>query len=168
MKFLIKQKNGFIPQHKNLCAGFTMIELLVGMSVFVIIIAITSGIFITSMRSNRTSVALISANSDAQLTLEQMARIVRKGLGTSFLSETVIGNGTVELPQFRCLHFRYGNDYIVYRWNRSDKSLEWNVGSDNYASCGDTTVGVFSGIISENLKVELASFRVDDSLSVYY
>ena len=60
-------------------SGFTMIELLVSISVFAVVVAIVSGIFIASLRSNRTSVALISANSDGQLAMEQMTRMIRKG-----------------------------------------------------------------------------------------
>jgi prepilin-type N-terminal cleavage/methylation domain-containing protein len=180
MNFSLKHKDGFTPTPERalgknerkafdacLVSGFTMIELLVAMSVFIIIISITSGIFLSSMRSNRTAIALISANSDGQLTLEQIARVIRKGLGTSFVAQTAVGNGTAALPQFDCLHFRYGNEYRVYRWNRSDRSLELNIGSNRYASCDDST-GIFSGIISENLTVDFANFRVDNSQSRYY
>ncbi len=79
IKFLFNQNRGFTPALENQVRGFTMIELLVAISVFTVIITITSGIFIASLRSHRTSIALISANSDAQLTLEQMARMIRKG-----------------------------------------------------------------------------------------
>lgn len=144
-----------------------MIELLVAISVFVVIITITSGIFISSLRSHRTSVALISANTDAQLTLEQMARMIRKGLGASFTTQIYIGSGTADNPEFKCLQFRYGNNFITYRWNRPLKSLEWNVGGNDFIACGNLS-GAFSGIISENLRVDFANFRVDKSLSQYY
>ena len=153
--------------------GFTMIELLVSISVFTIIISITSGIFITSLRSNRTSIALIAANSDAQLTLEQMARLIRKGIGNSFETDTICAGGLSGCPsnsnpiQYRCLRFLNGNDHITYRWNAAARSLEWNVGASSYASCDDAT-GVFSGIVSENLRVDFANFRVDKTLSRYY
>jgi len=158
----MKQEN----QKQN--KGFTMIELLVAMSVFIVVITIVSGVFVTSLRSNRTSIALISANSDAQLTLEQMARMIRKGIGRSFATETVIGSGSVDNPDFKCVSFKYGNDYITYRWNRLLKSLEWNVNITYYADCADATEEVFSGIISENLRVDFANFRVDKTLSVDY
>ncbi len=139
-----------------------MIELLVAISVFTVIITITSGIFIASLRSHRTSIALISANSDAQLTLEQMARMIRKGLGKSFATESV--GPDLNMADFKCLYFRYGNEYITYRWNRTKKSLEWNVSGAGYPDCGDDSGDVFSGIISENLRVDFANFRVDKNL----
>ncbi|MCL5017326.1 MAG: type II secretion system GspH family protein [Patescibacteria group bacterium] len=156
-------------------SGFTMIELLVAISVFTIIIAITSGIFITSLRSDRTSIALISANSDAELTLEQMARMIRKGIGTTFETETVCTAGPANCPsdgnpiEYKCLKFLYGNDHITYRWNAAAKSLEWNIGANSYADCSaDASSGYFSGIVSENLRVDFANFRVDNTVSQYY
>jgi len=148
--------------------GFTMIELLVAMSVFTVIVAVTSGIFISSLRSHRTSVALISANSDAQLTLDQMTRMIRKGVGRTFSVDSAAGSGTMTDPGLKCLKFKYANDYITYRWNRSKFSLEWNVGINDYADCADNSEDLFSGIISENLRVDFANFRVDKSLSRDY
>ncbi|MDP3901889.1 MAG: type II secretion system protein [bacterium] len=60
--------------------GFTLIELLVAMTLFVTVLAITSGIFIKSLRSQRTIVSLIAVNNNASLTLEQMAREIRTGI----------------------------------------------------------------------------------------
>ncbi|MBU4348664.1 type II secretion system GspH family protein [Patescibacteria group bacterium] len=146
-------------------AGFTMIELLVAISVFSIIIAVVSGIFITSLRSHRTSLALISANSDAQLVLEQMTRMIRKG--EDFGADTIVGDGSGDMPQFKCLRFHYGsggNNHIVYRWDRHKTFLERSVGND-YREC-DADEG-FYGMVSENLRVEFANFRVDYS-DIYY
>lgn len=134
-----------------------MIELLIAVSVFSVIVAAASGILISSLRSNRVAVALISANTDASLTLDQMSRMIRKGSGPSFVSERILG-GDDEVS-FKCLKFKYGNEYITYRWNRADKSLEWNVGSAIFANCEDSSS--FSGIISENLRVEFADFKID-------
>jgi len=179
---ILKQNGGFTPASERvlskqerkafdarLVRGFTMIELLVAISVFTVIITITSGIFISSLRSNRTSVALIAANSDAQLTLDQMARMVRKGVGSTFLADSAVGKGSLDEPGLKCLKFKYGNDYITYRWNKAKLSLEWNVGTNGaWADCSDSSEDVFSGIISENLRVDFANFRVDKSTSTDY
>lgn len=60
-----------------------MIELLVAVTVFVVVIAIASGIFVQSLRTQRSLVALMAANDNAGLTLEQMAREMRTGRGFS-------------------------------------------------------------------------------------
>lgn len=151
-----------------LVRGFTMIELLVSISVFTFIIAITSGIFTTSLRSHRASVALLAANSDAQLTLEQMARVIRRGDGKTF---TTAEGTDVKNNNYRCLKFKSGNDFIAYRWNRSDKSIEWHSKTNdvlNYLTyCENPPENAFSSIISENLRVDTAYFRVDDN-AVFY
>jgi len=62
-------------------AGFTMIELLVAIALFVVVIAVTSTIFIQSLRSQRQTVALMAQNDNASLALEQMIREIRTGFG---------------------------------------------------------------------------------------
>src|SRR3989338_2760975 len=58
-------------------SGFTLIEVLVATSLFVVIIGIAVGIFVNSLRSENTIVALMAANDNASATLEQMAREIR-------------------------------------------------------------------------------------------
>jgi len=60
-------------------AGFTMIELLVAMSLFVIVISIASGIFVYSLRTQKALVDLLAINDNASLVIEQMAREIRVG-----------------------------------------------------------------------------------------
>lgn len=59
--------------------GFTMVELLVAMSLFVILVSISSGVFIKSMRTQRATAALMAANSNASLAIEQIAKEIRTG-----------------------------------------------------------------------------------------
>ena len=79
-----KSKKIFVDLDKKFVAsdrskGFTIVELLVSMSLFSIIVGIASGVFIQSMRAQRAVVALSAAVSNAQLTIEQMAREIRIG-----------------------------------------------------------------------------------------
>jgi prepilin-type N-terminal cleavage/methylation domain-containing protein len=142
--------------------GFTMIELLVSLSVFSIIVAIVSGIFVASLRSNRTAIALITANNDASLTLDQMSRMIMKGEGSSFGTESVLSNpADPNSVTYKCLHFQYKGNYITYRWNVANKTLEWNSRSAGYVSCNTALTDAFSGIVSENLRVEYANFMID-------
>lgn len=59
--------------------GFTAVELLVSVALFTTIVAISSGVFIRSLRTQRAIVAFIAANSNASLTIEQLAREIRTG-----------------------------------------------------------------------------------------
>jgi type II secretory pathway pseudopilin PulG len=95
MNFSIKNKiDGFTPtpqriqlkklpqpcgSRTRLVWGFTAVELLVSVALFTIIIAITSGVFIRSLRTQRAIVSFIAANNNASLTIEQLAREIRTG-----------------------------------------------------------------------------------------
>ena len=56
-----------------------MVELLVAMSLFIIFVVIASGSFIRALRTQRAIVALIAANDNVSLSLEQMVREIRTG-----------------------------------------------------------------------------------------
>ncbi|MCL5733964.1 MAG: prepilin-type N-terminal cleavage/methylation domain-containing protein [Patescibacteria group bacterium] len=59
--------------------GFTIIELLVAMGVFLIVIAIAIGGFVQALRTERQTMALLNANSNMSLVIEQIDREIRTG-----------------------------------------------------------------------------------------
>ncbi len=59
--------------------GVSLIELMVAVSVFIILISIAVGSFVQSMKTQRITLALISANDSMNLSIEQMAREMRTG-----------------------------------------------------------------------------------------
>jgi type II secretory pathway pseudopilin PulG len=59
--------------------GFTLAELLVAMSVFIIVTVVAVGAFIQSLKSERHLVAMIAVDNDVGTALEQMARDIRTG-----------------------------------------------------------------------------------------
>ncbi|MBI1960806.1 MAG: prepilin-type N-terminal cleavage/methylation domain-containing protein [Candidatus Liptonbacteria bacterium] len=59
--------------------GFTIIELLTSVALFLVITSIASGGFIRALRSQRALFELLSANSNSSLTIEQMTREIRTG-----------------------------------------------------------------------------------------
>lgn len=60
-------------------SGFTLVELLVSIAIFSIVVSIAVGGFTRALRTERQVAALISANSNASLVIEQIAREVRTG-----------------------------------------------------------------------------------------
>ncbi len=76
----------FVVSDRN--RGFTMVELLVAMSLFVVFMAITTGSFIRILRTQRLIAALMEANDNASLAIEQIAREIRTGYNFSKPSET--------------------------------------------------------------------------------
>lgn len=59
--------------------GFTLAELIVAMSIFIIATAVISGIFIRTVKTQRQTNQLMTINSDAGLIMERITREVREG-----------------------------------------------------------------------------------------
>lgn len=59
--------------------AFTLIELLIAIGLFSVVMTIAMGGFVRALRSQRQIVALISANSNVSLVMEQMSREMRTG-----------------------------------------------------------------------------------------
>lgn len=78
--------------------GFTIIELMVAMSLFVIVVGIASGTFINSLRTQRNVVGLMAANDNASLTLEQMTREIRTGSAFSAAGNTLTFTNYEDTP----------------------------------------------------------------------
>jgi type II secretory pathway pseudopilin PulG len=69
-------------------AGFTIVELLVAMSIFVSVLGIIIGIFVGSLRAERSLVSFMGINDNASLALEQMAREMRTGIDFALIDPT--------------------------------------------------------------------------------
>lgn len=77
----LRSKNPLTAKSLKLKAksAFTIVELLVAMSIFTIGIVIATGSFVRALRTQRALTHLMSINSNASLVLEQMAREIRTG-----------------------------------------------------------------------------------------
>jgi prepilin-type N-terminal cleavage/methylation domain-containing protein len=75
--------------------GFTLVELLITVGLFVIIITIAVGGFTNAIRTQRQVSSLISAESNVSLSLEQMARQIRTGylFCNTYKNETAVAGG---------------------------------------------------------------------------
>lgn len=67
--------------------GFTLVELLVGMTVFLVAIIIGTAVFINGLKTERQLVAEMAVNNSANLVLEQIARDIRTGYDFSLIGE---------------------------------------------------------------------------------
>lgn len=100
-----------IKNQKN--AGFTIIELMVATSLFLVIISIVSGVFVKSLRIQRGALGLIEAASNAELAIEQMAREMRTGTTFNVFQES------------KSVSFKNVNgNMMTYNWNSETKKLE--------------------------------------------
>ncbi len=66
--------------------GFTIVELVVAMGIFVVVTAVAVGSFTQALRSERRLTSMMSVDSNASTALEQMAREMRTGFIFSPLS----------------------------------------------------------------------------------
>ncbi len=131
-----------IPKTYNLkpIAGFTLVELLVAMGLFLIIVSIASGIFLRSLRTERTAVELLTVNDNASLTLEQMSRELRTGNSFAKISDTEL--------QFK----NFSQDTVRYRLAvgaRGEGLVERAVNS-----------GAFEALTANNIDVKKLHFIV--------
>lgn len=59
--------------------GFTLVELLVAVGLFMITVSIATGGFVQALRTQRQVAALIAANNNVSMVIEQITREVRTG-----------------------------------------------------------------------------------------
>ncbi len=123
-------------QKINLKSGFTMVEMLAALSVFMIVISIASGTFIKSLRTQRATVNFIAANSNAGLAMEQISREIRTG--SNFSS----GGNQINFVNSRA-------ENVIYRWNSTDESLERSADGIN-----------FKRLTADNVRVKNVFFNV--------
>jgi len=67
-----------ISHHKRR-SGFTIVELLVALTLFSIVVSIAVGGFVRALRIQRQLAAFVAANGNVSLAIEQMAREIRTG-----------------------------------------------------------------------------------------
>lgn len=66
-----------ILKARQINKGFTLIEIIVAMSIFVIFMSIAVGGFMNILRNQRLVIALMAVNDNISLSMEQMAREIR-------------------------------------------------------------------------------------------
>lgn len=120
--------------------GFTLVELLVAMTLFIAVIGISAGSFIQILKTQRTSVSLIAANNNTALTLEAMTKEIRTGKGFSIES-----NGDTN----DLLFTNAQGLAVAYRWNSTAKALEKSVDGTN-----------FKKLTADNVLINSASFTL--------
>ncbi|PIU98419.1 hypothetical protein COS61_01505 [Candidatus Wolfebacteria bacterium CG03_land_8_20_14_0_80_40_12] len=100
-----KMKKNPKPKTQNLKpnSGFTVVELLIAMGLFVILSGIATGGFIKALKSQQEIVNLMEVNDNMSLTLEQISREFRTGYNFSKISdvETQFVNSRNEVVLYR-------------------------------------------------------------------
>lgn len=120
-----------IPRQPVFKTGFTLVELLVAMGLFLILLGIATGGFVKALRSQKEIVNLMEVNDNVSLILEQMAREIRTGFDFS-------------KPFDAELRFINANDVVVfYRLNNG--VIEKGI--------GDVPATIYKQITADNVKI---------------
>lgn len=136
-----------LQSHKREKA-FTIIELLVSMALFMVLISIAAGGFASALRTQRSIAALVDANNNASLALEQIAREMR--IGYDFCGMQGVNckdnSGTYADLQFT---------------NATGKSVEYKLDGDGISRGLDDGAGmVFQKITAESVSISALRFML--------
>lgn len=90
--------------------SFTLVELIVAMSVFVVFVSIASGIFVSSLKTQRKVNNLVEIADNSGLLIEQLIREIRTGYNFyNFLNNS----STVDIENTTTLEFYNHQRYLV-------------------------------------------------------
>jgi len=126
--------------------GFTMIELLVAMALFVVIVTVAVGSFVIAMKSQRAQVALMAVNDNVSLAIEQMAREIRTGTGFCPGNSCVLDN-----DQGKLVFTNYHSEQVTYNY-KWDSNLNIGMITRNGKQ-----------ITADNVDVQRLRFKVSQS-----
>ena len=134
--------------------GFTLMELLVAMTVFLVVIGLSSGIFLQTLKSQRTITRFSESMNNATLSLEQIAREVRTGFDFS-------GTGNIDSLRFRN---GYGN-YVAYSLIDNGINENGSIGRcerPQSTGCQITDLSDFELIVSPDVDIKNLVFYVQN------
>ncbi len=139
--------------------GFTLIEALVATAIFVVVIAVGTGVFLTISRAQHKAVSISETQQDARFALEAMVKEVRMGtVDYQYYEDNNInlGKGIGELA------IQGSNqNYLVFRKNTSGQ-LEVAI-NPSYQK----TPSNFQAMTRTDVKVEKLTFFVHPTYNPY-
>lgn len=106
--------------------GFTLVELIVAIGIFLAVVAIASGIFIRAVRTQQFVNDIMAVNSNASLALEQTMRELRSGFSFEVTDANGVCNSaggfgdTLTFIRVRGA----ATTTVVYQWNKTDHNIE--------------------------------------------
>ncbi len=147
----IRMSKGITPLKifKKKLEGFTLMELMIALGIFVIVIIVVVSIFIHSVKINRTISKRIAAIDNVSLVVEQIAREIRTG---------------VRFGQIREIDGKVGEgfSFVNYKGETVNYKLSGGV-IKKRVRLGDNMIHDFLPITSANVKINrlifLSSFQ---------
>jgi Tfp pilus assembly protein PilW len=112
--------------------GFTLVELLVAVGIFVTLVTVAAGVFISGIRGHRALLDLMAVSDNAGIVLEQMAREIRTGY---FFCNTDGSNPCGNLSQNNITFTNYKGERVTYGLNGN--SITRTIGSNSVKITAD-------------------------------
>ncbi|HTY40069.1 MAG TPA: type II secretion system protein [Candidatus Paceibacterota bacterium] len=142
-------------------SGFTIVELLVAISLFSVLVTIGVGGVVTALRTQRQAAALLALNNSLGLTMEQMLREMRTGRDFCLPAQ---GN---DCPpgQTGVAFTNSNNEHVRYCFNSPNGSTAGSItrGTDpsNAPNCN---TNVMAGLTPPSVNLTNAAFTVSGNL----
>ncbi|MGB7957378.1 MAG: prepilin-type N-terminal cleavage/methylation domain-containing protein [Minisyncoccia bacterium] len=143
--------------------GFTLVELLVAVALFSILMAIAAGGFVRALRSEREVSAMMAAESNVNLALEQMAREMRTGYlfchdpgvpspNEACASCSVVALGATQVWTCPTIEF----------YNASGEKVDYSLDANNVLERADSAEnsGLPEPLTSDNISVTDLNFTI--------
>ncbi len=143
-------------------AGFTLVELLIAIGLFSTIVTIGVGGFARALRTQRQATALLAANSNISLSLEQMAREIRTGYDFCVNgSSTDCGAPIPDTSNsFRTLVFNNAQKQMVtYCYAATSGIGRIERGLGNGSGCGN-----YQAITADNVNIRYLTFVLSGNM----
>ena len=147
-------KNTSLKRYQKVQRGFSLIEVLVSMALFIVVLTIGVGALMVLISANAKAQNMQAAVSNIQFALDSMAREIRTGNGyyCSSGSETT-GEYTVVqdcnkgtylsiIEGGKSLSSGSVNRRIAYRYNSSAQAVQRKIGNGTWVSLTDSTVAI--------------------------
>ncbi len=147
-------------------SGFTLVELLVAVALFSILMSIAAGGFVRALRSEREVSAMMAAESNVNLALEQMAREMRTGYlfchdpGSDAASPVCQCTSNLEqpVPTWTCSSIEF--------YNANGEKVDYSLNASNVLERADSAEndGVPEPLTSDNVSITNLSFTIFGNL----
>jgi type II secretory pathway pseudopilin PulG len=132
-------------------SGFTLVELLIAVSLFIVVVTISMGAILSIFDANKKAQSSKTVVDNLNLSIENMARIIRFG------SSYHCGNfGTLSNPNDCAV----GDTFIAVNFNGSTIIYRWNGTTSDAVQRSDNGGVTYTDITAPEAKIEYVKFYV--------
>jgi prepilin-type N-terminal cleavage/methylation domain-containing protein len=138
--------------------GFSLVELIIAMSVFTVLITIATGVFVRVIKTQRDLVTRLSIIDNAGLVLEQMTREIRTGYDFSIANPNLVfQNREGKQVQYlknndKIVRIVEGDSFELTSPNVKVKELNFVLAQENNSKCSPWRITIFLKVGSEKLE----------------